>query len=694
MLPAREKRQAEKRFLALPSRKPHWVAILAAIILTLGHVSLLLGLHTDILPNNEFIPHTISLHSHTIIAMTAAIAALWLRIHPAPFLAQKANRAIHAAGQVLATLIILFGLASLANIVFEWQANIAPLFLTRYLGQYALQENAMSFLGAWCFILAGASLLLLDRKTSQKRYPAEYCALIVAAIMCIPMIGFLFDVQVLALIAPAAAISRQAPPAFLLLAVGILFARPWHPMIAVMFSQAPGGRLLRTVLPATLILLVALDMLTNWGARQGYYSADMTSPLALLLGGALLLVLFWRAALMLNHEYGTRLKGEAELARTNDLIRIVCDSTTDAIHVKDHKGRVIFANPAALQMFDKDLRSTLGRTYRELLSDQVVAAKIHAHIRSVFVERRAQSMEFSLQTPTGLRTRHLTSAPWVGPHGEALGTVGIATDITERKRSEDALKAHEAQLERLVEERTREVRELIGHLECLREEEKRTIARELHDDLGSSLTALSMHLTILFQQFPSDTAITERAVQIRALLDSITATTRRIQNGLRPDKLDIFGIKTAITDLAADFENYTGVGCVTSLPDEDIAYSSQVEITLFRVVQEALNNIAKHARASRVDIVLDDDGDYVFLNIRDNGIGIAAQTPPSRSTHGLRGMRERAAYLGGSIDIDSVANGGTRIRVCLPKAFTDAPGASFSMPPLPPEPPAPLRRSV
>ncbi len=122
-----------------------------------------------------------------------------------------------------------------------------------------------------------------------------------------------------------------------------------------------------------------------------------------------------------------------------------------------------------------------------------------------------------------------------------------------------------------------------------------------------------------------------------------------------------------------EFEDYTGISCSTSLPDEDVAYTPQIEISLFRMVQEALNNIAKHAKASHVDVVLDDNEDCIMLTIRDNGVGMSAEKAGQTATHGLRGMRERAGYLGGDVQIHSMPGTGTKIVVILPKPVGDCP---------------------
>lgn len=648
----------------------NWVTVLIAGILSVGSAAILIGMHIGYFSRFDYWQSMFSMKSHALLATLLAGLSLWLQSRPLPARRTFLARVNKWLAQLMALMVMLIGLASLAHLGLDIGASLDPALHAAGLETYSFADNAMALPTAICFTLAGLALALLDVATDRGRFPAEYCTITMAGIMSIPMIGFLFSAGSLIDFALSPAISPQTPLLFLLLAAGILLARPQHPVMDMFTSRTPGGRMLRSVLPATLILLIVLDLLAEWGARQGLYHADMVSPLVILVDGGLMFLLFWRAARMLNHEYGVRIKGEAELAKTNDLIRTVSDCVNDAIYVKDQQGRIIFANPVMLQTLGKDLSSAIGRTSQELFADAEVAESIHSNDQTVIRTGKSQAFEETITVAGQPRTFHATKSPWLSEQGEVLGIVGISTDITERKRTEDALKQHESQLEALVNARTAEVRELIGHIETMREEEKRAIARELHDDLGSSLTALNMHLAILFQQLPNDAAITERSVQIKALLNSVTATTRRIQNGLRPDKLDIFGIKTAIIEQSQDFENYTGVPCKASLPDEEIKFPPQVEITLFRMVQEALNNIAKHAKATQVDVILDEDDDFIFLTIRDNGIGISANAPPYNSTHGLRGMRERASYLGGKIEITSVEGSGTRIKVILPKAIT------------------------
>ena len=564
---------------------------------------------------------------------------------------------------VLAAAVILIAVGTLAQSLLGSDFGLDQMFAN---GSYVRPGylRRMAPLTAFGFLLAGLCILLIDYRTRRGHYPAEYAAFVMAGVMGIPLIGHLYNVMSMEeseqVLAPYISI------VFFALAFGILCARPRHPLMSLWNSTSPGGPLLRRLLPNSLLLLVCLDFVIKWGVQNHVYGPDMASPLLILLSSSLLFVMFCRTAALLNREYEGRRMGEAALAESNALLRVVSDSTPDAIFVKDEDGRMVFANPAQLRLLDKEYDDVIGYRSADLYDNPADAELVDKEDRSVMESGEPMVFETTVAFPHGARTLHSTKAPWRNAEGEMMGVIGISTDITERKRMEMALKAHETQLEALVAARTSEVSELIGHLETTREEEKRALARELHDDLGSALTALNMHLSLIFQQMPDEPKFTERVAKVKSLLSAITSATRRIQIGLRPDKLDVFGIKVAIAEQAAEFEKYSGVQCEASLPDDPLSYAPRVDIALFRMVQEALNNIAKHAKATRADIVLDDTEDEIILTVRDNGIGIPEEGS-GVMTHGLRGMRERAGYLGGSVRIGSAPGNGTSIVITIPK---------------------------
>jgi PAS domain S-box-containing protein len=461
--------------------------------------------------------------------------------------------------------------------------------------------------------------------------------------------------------------------------MALLMARPHQRLMAIITRHAPGGQMLRRSLPQMLVLLVALHWLADWGARQGFYDRTSVPPLLTLIDGVLVLFIFWRAAGQVDREYGARLQSAAELAEATALLIAVSDNTNDPIFVKDSQGRLIFANPAYLRQLGLNWQEARHRRSRELFPDQEDAIRIDQDDARIMNGRVSETLEQTAQLPGGLVTTfQTTKAPWFGQQGQVMGVVGIATDISERKRAEDSLRQRELELERTIAQRTALLRELANHMETIREEEKRAIARELHDNMGASLTALSMHLEGVYKILPENEHWQHRRSQMQTLLSSLVATTRRIQTELRPNMLELFGLKAAIVEQLEDFGQRTEIVCNSSLPDEDIAVDRKIEIAVYRMLQEILNNVSKHARATQVDLILDIDEDRLALTVRDNGVGMSQQRFENTTTHGLRGLHERATYLGGQVRFAGGEGKGTTVVIELPmpgQAPADAPKA-------------------
>lgn len=222
-------------------------------------------------------------------------------------------------------------------------------------------------------------------------------------------------------------------------------------------------------------------------------------------------------------------------------------------------------------------------------------------------------------------------------------------------------------LERLVAERTAALTELVTHLMNAWDDERRLLARKLHDSLGSSMTALTMHLGLLSKGL-TDPKNLERAGQMKNLLNGIIETNRQVQLNLWNDKLEFLGIKTALAELVSQFGQEHGVRASVSLPDDDDAYSRNQAVALLRCAEEGLRNARQHGSASTVDVILDDDGEQLMLTVRDDGTGMAPSAQPdSPECHGLRLLRERARALGGRVTLAGVEGGGMALTMVLPR---------------------------
>lgn len=215
--------------------------------------------------------------------------------------------------------------------------------------------------------------------------------------------------------------------------------------------------------------------------------------------------------------------------------------------------------------------------------------------------------------------------------------------------------------------RAAELTELLGHLIACWDEERRQLARRLHDSMGSSMTALTMHLSLLTQHL-HEQPLRDRTAQMKQLLNNIIETNRKMQLSLWNDKLEFLGVRAAITELVTEWSREHGIKARASLPDEDAAYSREQGVALLRCAEEGLRNVAAHAGASEVEVIFDDDGDQAMLTVRDNGIGPGDGAPASFSCHGLRLLRERARLLGGTLTLGKGPDGsGTALTLILPK---------------------------
>jgi len=231
----------------------------------------------------------------------------------------------------------------------------------------------------------------------------------------------------------------------------------------------------------------------------------------------------------------------------------------------------------------------------------------------------------------------------------------IASDLSEVKRAEQELRTSSEQL-----------RNLAARLLSVREEERTRIAREIHDELGQSLTAVKMDVSWLAGRLsPGDGPMLERIRTTLQLADDLIKSVRRISTELRPGILDL-GLSAAVEWQAQEFQTRTGIACQLRLPAQEVVVAPDVSTALFRIFQETLTNVARHARSTSLEVILKKQGDRLVLRIRDNGQGFDPADPSLSKSLGLLGMRERAAMLGGQVNISSAPGEGTSVTAWIP----------------------------
>ncbi len=245
--------------------------------------------------------------------------------------------------------------------------------------------------------------------------------------------------------------------------------------------------------------------------------------------------------------------------------------------------------------------------------------------------------------------------------------LGISQDITERKVVEQELNNSREQL-----------RILLAHLQSVREDERTRISREIHDELGQSLTALKIDLSWLLKRLSKEQKpLVEKVELMSNLIDMNIQTVKRISAELRPGLLDDLGLPAAFEWQAEDFQKRTGIHCKVRIQPEDIALDRNLSTAIFRIFQETLTNVVRHAKAKNVGVTLTKKKEEVLLEVKDDGKGITEKQISSPKSIGLIGMRERVHFFGGGVKISGKKDKGTVVTVTIPiKKATESGGAA------------------
>jgi PAS domain S-box-containing protein len=410
---------------------------------------------------------------------------------------------------------------------------------------------------------------------------------------------------------------------------------------------------------AALVLGAATSVWPQWIDRA-LGTGTRFAGLAPWLTGALGMVAA-ALAVTLGRELHRSARAAAESGESEARLRSIMRSAMDAIITIDEDQRIVLCNEAAERMFRCTPAQALGQPLERFIPERFRAAH-RGHIDR-FARTGETSRRMGVQTALWALRADGTEFPieasisQAAAAGRRLLTV-ILRDVTERARAEQALRDAHAEL-----------RELALAMHEVREGERTRIARELHDELGQALTALKMDVDLLAETIARDRAdLLERTDAMRELLDSTVATTRRISADLRPLVLDDLGLGAAAEWLTQGFSHRTHVPCELHVDPACAQLGEPHASALFRILQESLTNVARHARASRVEVRLERAGADAVLTVRDDGVGMDRAAAPKPRSFGLRGIGERALLLGGEVKIDSRPGGGTTLVVRIPLA--------------------------
>jgi PAS domain S-box-containing protein len=356
----------------------------------------------------------------------------------------------------------------------------------------------------------------------------------------------------------------------------------------------------------------------------------------------------WRATQALEHTVST--------------LTATLEATADGILVGDRGGRVATLNQRFLSLWrlppdvgpGADIRGLAERVRDQLVDPDGFMSRVGELYGDLAIESRE-----ILRFKDG-RVYERFSTPH-RMNGAICGRVCSFRDVTKEVEAQQELRASNEQL-----------RALAARLDAVREEERRVIAREIHDQIGQALTALKLDVDWLRHNLTGGAAMDERARATDLLIDQTIDTARRLATMLRPAILDDVGLAAAIAWQARDFQQRTGVTCVLDVPDGGPALAPAIALSLFRIVQEAMTNVARHARAKQLRIGLRLEDGSAVLTVADDGRGVTADELERATSLGIIGIRERALAVGGTVSFSGHPGRGTTVTVRVPTALPGA----------------------
>lgn len=358
-------------------------------------------------------------------------------------------------------------------------------------------------------------------------------------------------------------------------------------------------------------------------------------------------------------------------------LEMLLESAGEGIYGIDLRGRCIFINGAGAAMLGYTPDEVVGRNMHYLIhhshADRSLMPVHDCRIFKAFRDGRGERVDDEVlwRRDGSCFDAQYASYP-IRNDREVVGAVVTFSDISARKRIERELQGTRAQLEARVQVRTAELsaaheslRRLASHLSTLREQERAHIARNIHDDLGASFTALQLDLNWLRRQLAGEPPLQAHLDRMLEVTQTAMDATRRILNDLRPVVLDHLGLWAALETLLQDLQARSGLRCRYLCPPdtESRRLAPEAEIAVYRIVQELLTNVQRHARARSVSVSAVWGEDGLLLEVEDDGVGM--RLPETRQTFGILGMRERARAIGGDLELDSAPGAGLCARLRL-----------------------------
>lgn len=631
-----------------------------------------------------------------LVAMNPTTASLFILLGIAYLLivAETENKIRRMAGKVIACLIIITAILKLT----AWGSpgfKIDHIILEKAIRRDAPDQliNSMAISTALGFIFSGISLLLLHEKPGKRSMLSHVLAFMVLQTGFFTLLGYVYRAPEYYNLLVSMPMAMHTALCFILFSLAVIFRYPQAGIAGVITAKFSGSFMARLLVPVTVIIPVVLGTLVLYAAEITMFSTQFGIMLMVFMLTISMSIIIWFNADKLNKKeillnkslerfrsLYTDLKETAEkLMKSEESFQTLVNSVRDyAIMRLDKEGKVVTWNKGAERI--------KGYTAPEIKGKHIAVFYTKEDLeKGTPYQNLELATKFGRIEQEGWRVRKNGSIFWADivitavydKNGDLMGFSKVTRDSSDRKKAADVMANFKEKLEKQVKEKTRrleetnqQLRQLAAHLQTAREEERKKIAREIHDELGQLFTGLKMDIVWLRKNAAShETVITLRFDKTLELLNNARMAMRRISTDLHPAVLHDLGLSAALELHCRELSNRSGlkIAYVPDVPDiKELDIPSDISIGLFRVVQESLTNVIKHAGAHEVNVFLKIKNGMLVLGISDDGIGFNVKETAGKVTLGLVSMRERALMMGGVYKIHSIPGEGTTVLLKVP----------------------------
>ena len=641
----------EKKFKTLS----FWFGVAVILISLL----VLIGWIQDIRVFKSISPSWISMKSNTALCFLLAGISIALQNPIKPHINSGYKKTLSI------TAVSVFGLIAALNLYeyfFKINPSIDELIFKEDARPFAtLYPGRMAPITVLCFLLLSIANLFYNYKISSNRI-FQIPFLIVCIISLVGLSGYIFNAEEMFAYGGFNSMAFHTVICFFFLSVASLFSRPRDGLMKLVSSDTIGGKLIRKILPFAAILLFLLCWLHLKGEQTGFYNLNF--------GNGILLISFiiiFAITLYFSAAYLTQFEKEIIVKATEleNSLKEISDykyalDQSSIISITDPEGNIKFINEKFIKIFKFSKEELIGHNHN-IINSGHHPKEFFTNLWTTILAGKVWRNDVKSKTKDGsYYWADTTIIPFINGEGKPFQYVAIRNDITKRKEADEEILKINKELHRLS-----------SHLQNIREEERTHIAREIHDELGQQITSLKMDIGwILHKQMTQDIIVAsqlQKTLQDLLLLcDGIITTVRKISTELRPAIIDNLGLIAALEWKCNNFEEKMMIPCKFISYIEETKFESNFSINVFRILQEALTNIGRHAKAKSVIVYVINNETEFILQITDDGIGIDTDLITENKTLGISGMKERADLLGGDLIIKGEKNTGTTIKLTIP----------------------------